>query len=708
MFGVLSLGADNVTTNAYVLTIRPSGSVLRTSGHVAGNLRKYVPTGTGVDQTFEIGSGADYTPVDLGFADVSAGGYVQAATTAGDHPDLSTSAILPAKSANRYWTVHNQGATFTTANATLHFVPGDLDAGADPAAFVVQKFDSPSWSSPVTGVRTATSTEATGLTSFSDFAVGESHTVTLTYTAGSGGTISGTSPQTVIFGGDGTEVTAVPNSGYHFVDWSDAVATAARTDMHVTADVNVTANFAIDTYALTTTVVGSGSVDRSPNSPSYDQGTVVHLTATPAPGWTFVGWSGDASGSTNPLDVTMDAAKSITATFAINMYTLTTDVAPPGSGSVLRDPDQASFNHGSSVELTASPATGYHFVDWSGDLTGSTNPQVLTMNAAKSVTANFAINSYALTTTVVGNGSVSRSLDQPSYEHGTVVHLSATPDPGWMFVGWSGDASGSANPLDVTMDAAKSITATFALTTYTLTTDVAPTGGGTINRDQPGPNYTPGSVVQVTAVPATGYHFDSWSGALAGSANPQSVTLDGNKTVTANFVLGGNSITITTDGNGAGSVTRSPNYVLYAPGSMVTLTAVPEYGSTFTGWSGDLSGTTNPQTLTLDADKNVNATFVHNSYVLTLLADAASGGGVARNPDIPLYGPGEVVTLTAQPLEGWEFRSWCGDTSGTDSPLDLVMTGDETVVAILNEIGSPNVHVVFPNGSDNLEVGTVC
>ena len=70
------------------------------------------------------------------------------------------------------------------------------------------------------------------------------NTYTLTYTAGANGTITGTSPQTVNHGADGTEVTAVPNAGYHFVNWSDGVLTAARTDTNVTANVNVTANFA--------------------------------------------------------------------------------------------------------------------------------------------------------------------------------------------------------------------------------------------------------------------------------------------------------------------------------------------------------------------------------------------------------------------------------------------------------------------------------
>jgi len=80
---------------------------------------------------------------------------------------------------------------------------------------------------------------------------------TLTYSAGAGGTISGLSPQTVAAGGSGTPVTAVPNSGYHFVSWSDGVHTATRTDTNVTADKSVIASFGADSPNGTYLSVGS-------------------------------------------------------------------------------------------------------------------------------------------------------------------------------------------------------------------------------------------------------------------------------------------------------------------------------------------------------------------------------------------------------------------------------------------------------------------
>ncbi|HYG98421.1 MAG TPA: DUF6055 domain-containing protein [Terriglobales bacterium] len=142
------------------------------------------------------------------------------------------------------------------------------------------------------------------------------------------------------------------------------------------------------TYTVTTTVVGSGTVSRSPNLSSYASGSVVALTATPAAGYAFSGWSGDLSGATNPTTIVVNSPKTVTATFAPG-YSVTVNVV--GSGTVTKSPSADAYASGSSVTLTASPASGYVFSGWSGDLTGSTNPATVTINANKTVTATFDV-----------------------------------------------------------------------------------------------------------------------------------------------------------------------------------------------------------------------------------------------------------------------------------------------------------------------------
>src|SRR5213594_4263265 len=114
---------------------------------------------------------------------------------------------------------------------------------------------------------------------------------TLTYTAGANGSITGTSPQTVNHGSDGTAVTAVPNTGYHFVKWSDDSTANPRTDTNVTANISVTANFAINTYTLTYTAGAHGSITgTTPQTVNHGaNGTAV--TAVPSLGYHFVSWS---------------------------------------------------------------------------------------------------------------------------------------------------------------------------------------------------------------------------------------------------------------------------------------------------------------------------------------------------------------------------------------------------------------------------------
>jgi len=142
------------------------------------------------------------------------------------------------------------------------------------------------------------------------------NTYTLTYTAGTHGSVSGTSPQTVNYGVSGTAVTAVPATGYHFVSWSDSSTSNPRTDTSVVANISVTASFAINTYTLVITSK-NGTVTKSPDKVSYNHNETVVLAATPNAGYSFTSWSDGATGSTNPLTITMDSDKSITASFTI-------------------------------------------------------------------------------------------------------------------------------------------------------------------------------------------------------------------------------------------------------------------------------------------------------------------------------------------------------------------------------------------------------
>ena len=163
-------------------------------------------------------------------------------------------------------------------------------------------------------------TEGTTLTAH--FAINQ---YTLTYTAGAHGSIVGTSPQTVNYGGAGTAVEAVPETGYHFVNWSDTSTGNPRTDANVTSDITVTANFAINTYPVTFQTDGTpGATLTGLTSQTINHGSNCTPVTTQAPtGYHFVKWTkGGADYSiNNPLTVTnVTEAMTLVATFAGNLW----------------------------------------------------------------------------------------------------------------------------------------------------------------------------------------------------------------------------------------------------------------------------------------------------------------------------------------------------------------------------------------------------
>jgi hypothetical protein len=244
------------------------------------------------------------------------------------------------------------------------------------------------------------------------------------------------------------------------------------------------------TQILTVVKVGNGTVTSSPAGidcggtclASYPQGTVVTLTAAPAAGSTFAGWSGACTG-TGTCQVTLNAPAAVTATFTLGpiSHTLTVNKTGTGAGTVSSSPAgincgatcSASYLAGTGVTLTAAASSGSTFTGWSGACTGTGSCQV-TMSAAASVTAAFTLNPASHLLTVAragaGHGSVTSSPTgincgascSASYSTGTVVTLAALAAGGSAFTGWSGGCTG-AGACQVTINAATSVTATFAL-----------------------------------------------------------------------------------------------------------------------------------------------------------------------------------------------------------------------------------------------------
>jgi hypothetical protein len=182
-----------------------------------------------------------------------------------------------------------------------------------------------------------------------------------------------------------------------------------------------------DPFTLQVATSGSGSVSLAPPGGSYAPGTVVTLTALPGAGFAFSGWSGDLSGTTNPATLTMNADRSVTATF-VAVPTFTLSVATVGSGSVSLAPPGGVYPAGSAVVLTASADPGFAFDGWSGDLGGTANPATLVVDEDESVTATFVPYVPPEVVTLAPSADAHVQSGGPTSNYGSADHLRAKTD----------------------------------------------------------------------------------------------------------------------------------------------------------------------------------------------------------------------------------------------------------------------------------------
>lgn len=234
---------------------------------------------------------------------------------------------------------------------------------------------------------------------------------------------------------------------------------------------------------------------------------------------------------------------------------------------------------------------------------------------------------YNLTTNISPGGSGNINVQtgsncaQGKYRPGTNVTLSASPNSGYNFNNWSGDASGSSSTTTITMNGNKNITANFSTiqTCFSVTPNVNPGGSGTINIT-PGPNcngsqYISGTNIQLNAIPNQGYSFSNWSGDVTGISSATSLIVNGNKNITANFSVNPTcySLDMSISPINSGNITRSPapncNGTQYSSGTNVQLSAIPNSGYVFSNWAGGVSGNANPTWITMNSTKSVTANF---------------------------------------------------------------------------------------------------
>jgi hypothetical protein len=465
----------------------------------------------------------------------------------------------------------------------------------------------------------------------------------LTISSTEGGSVTTPGEGTFVYDeGDVVKLVATPDPGYGFVNWTGDVGTvanvnAASTTITMNGRYSLTANFEeLSEYDLTTSSTNGGSVTvPGEGTFTYYDGTVVNLVATANSGYYFINWTGDVgtiiSVNAPTTTVTVNDNYSIIANF---------EQIPPGkvalttsstAGGSVTTPGEGAFIYyvGKVVSLVASPASGYRFVNWTGNVGTVANVNAasttITMNGDYSITANFMA-LYDLTISSTTGGSVTTpGAGTFTYDAGTVINLVATANSGYYFINWTGDVGTITNinapTTTVAMNDNYSINANFeqippgkvALTTSS-------TAGGSVTTPGEGAfTYDGGTVVDLVAEAEEDYRFVNWTGDVGTIANVNAasttITMDDDYSITANFVKLVIQYDLTISSTDGGSVTvPGEGTFAFDEGTVVNLTAKADAGYLFVNWTGDVGTVANVNaaatTIAMNSNYTITARFV--------------------------------------------------------------------------------------------------
>ncbi len=510
------------------------------------------------------------------------------------------------------------------------------------------------------------------------------YTITTSVSPAGAGTVTGGGAYHY---GEQVTLTATANSGYEFQGWSDGVTNNPRT-ITVTGNATYTAVFGEvgTTYYNVTTSVSPAGAGTVTGGGTYEAGSVIVLTATANPGYTFNRW--DDSSTQNPRTVTVNSDLSFTAIFTQNQYTITVVANPSNAGTVSGG---GAYHYGEYATLTATAYSGYEFVGWSDGSSQNPHQVMVTGNATYTATFTQSGTTYYTVSAYIspaGAGTVSGTGTFPA---GATTTLTATANNGYTFDHWN-DGS-TTNPRTVTVNNNMSFTAYFNANQYTITTNVAPAGAGTVTG---GGTYPYGATATLTATANTGYEFLQWSD--GNLQNPRTFTVTQNATYTALFSNGSGSMYTLTVRPSSPFLGETYGSGTYPAGSAVEISAFPTPYSYFQKWND--GNTENPRTVIVNSNMEFIAEFGGLSFYTITVESAnpergeAFGGGSYRE--------GTEVEIAAVAYEGYMFEKW---TDGnTQNPRTITVTGDATYTARFVE-SSVTTYVL--NVVCNTEQGTV-
>ncbi|MDA3927819.1 MAG: malectin domain-containing carbohydrate-binding protein [Prolixibacteraceae bacterium] len=507
------------------------------------------------------------------------------------------------------------------------------------------------------------------------------HTLIRTATSGKIAldTISGASNEITL--------TATPIEGYEFDGWGgDLNGTENVATLIMDGDKEITANFSVISYSISATAT-NGTFTFDPPLDEWPIGSEVTVTAHGNIGWGFDAWEGDLSGTVNPITITMDSDKDISASFtSIETYNLNVTAQ---YGQVILDPPGGTYNNGIIVTLIPKSDTVYYFGEWGGELFGSTYPATITMDADKTVNARFFYAGNGSGTYAINcGGDAFNAADGTSYSkdntsggtYSTDEPISGTDDDAL----YQSEKYGEGISYNIPMENGM----------YEVTLMFAEIFQNAPNNRVFDVIIEDDVLISELDIFAEAGKFAAYNKKFKVAVVDKELNISFGKIVENPKIsaikvspilaeIQPETYTLTLSSSANGSLTIDPEKDSYPAGSNVLVTALPDEHYMLTFWGGNLTGIENPSYIYMDGNKEITATF-HQATLHTITVNAENGS-VILSPESETYVYGTLVNASAQADDGYEFVEWKGDISGTTNPIEIAIDGDKEITAVFDK-----------------------
>ena len=518
-------------------------------------------------------------------------------------------------------------------------------------------------------------------------------------------------------------------TGYSFIGWyegSNLISSSLQVSVTMSANRTLVAKYQIKSYVVNAVSDDTTKGIVSPAGQTIEHGKNATVTASRKTGYKFDGWYNGTTKvtSANPYTFAPTANITLTAKWSVYNITIPVNVSPTGAGTT--SPSPFTGQEGSTVNITATPATGYKFAYWTNgvdDTHYANNPQRVVMLSVKTLTAYFTLKSYTVTWNANG-GTVSPASTTKT--HGSTLGALPTPtrasttEYSYTFAGWFTAASGGTQ-ISTTTTVTGNVTyyAHWTATKRSYTATFNGNGGSTPSPSSITKEYNT-ALGTLPTCSRTGYTFLGWYTAYSGGTKISTTTVV-TKDITYYAQWSINSYTLTFNPNG-GTVTPTSKDLEYnsAYGTLPTPTRASDaqYTYTFAGWYTAATGGTQVTATTKMAakDTTVYAHWTSNTRSYTV-SYKTTYGTLNRTSQSVAYNSKGSCTLTmpdntaefTYTFVGWYTAANGGGTKvGSELTLETpAITGTVTYYAYVTRSTKSYTHTFNANGGGTVSPSTI-